>query len=330
MFRFSLTICHLVCALTLLMQADNYGFARQVGQAKSATDKESEGVGVSYTNPQKSKWRVGVKAKTGAAPLRNVYITIPIPVDWPEQKISKAEEDVPAIVQDIKIRNLDGGVQQLVIQLASIPANSLFDLSMTFNVTVSEIVAPKDTSIFVIPKNAPRELKNYLGVSPQITYRKGKVRSTVKSIVKDKETAWEQVEAIYDWVRDNIDQRDSKATDTTTVFNNRSGNGEDLVGLFVAMCRAHKVPARMVWVDGHQYAEFYLMDSNKNGHWFPCNVDGLREFGSNSEPKVIIQKGDNFRVPEKEDRQKLVRELFKGKSTSKPRVRFSRQLLPAE
>ncbi len=86
----------------------------------------------------------------------------------------------------------------------------------------------------------------------------------------------------------------------------------------------------MVWVDGHQYAEFYLWDAEKNGHWFPCNVAGLREFGSYSDPRVIQQKGDNIKVPETKGRQKFVAEFVTGQGTAKPKLHFVRELTPVD
>jgi len=83
-------------------------------------------------------------------------------------------------------------------------------------------------------------------------------------------------------------------------------------------------------VDGSSYAEFMLVDEQDKPYWFPCNVTGIREFGSFSEPKVILQKGDNIKVPEKDARQKFVSEFMSVQGTSKPRVSFIRELLPAD
>lgn len=146
----------------------------------------------------------------------------------------------------------------------------------------------------------------------------------------DKETAWEKVEAIFDWVRENIEYRNEEPDDSLSVFRKKKGCSEDLAGLFVAMCRSAKIPARMVWVEGAQYAEFYLQDSTDTGHWFPCNVAGRREFGSNAEPRIILQKGDNIKVPEKETRQKYCAEFVSGSGNVKPIVKFVRELLPAD
>ena len=83
----------------------------------------------------------------------------------------------------------------------------------------------------------------------------------------------------------------------------------------------------MVFVDGGQYAEFYLVDDKKQGHWFPCKVSGIREFGSIGEPRVVLQKGDNYRVPG-EKKLQFVNARGTVKGGSRPRIlKFAREPL---
>ena len=63
--------------------------------------------------------------------------------------------------------------------------------------------------------------------------------------------------------------------------------------LFVAICRADGIPARLVRVPGHCYPEFYLLDRDGKGRWFPCQAAGTRAFGGMPDPRPILQKGDN-------------------------------------
>ena len=103
-----------------------------------------------------------------------------------------------------------------------------------------------------------------------------------------------------------------------------------LSALFVAMCRTMKVPARMIWVDGHQYAEFYLEDEAGKGYWYPAQLAGTRAFGEMPTPMVIFQKGDNFRVPER--RRERLRYATDHTTLSsspkhKPRVVYVREQL---
>ena len=116
----------------------------------------------------------------------------------------------------------------------------------------------------------------------------------------EKLSDWEQVEALYDYAREKVKYLDG-AEDMSSVqaLKAEQADCHGLSALFVAMCRTMKVPARMVWVDGHQYAEFYLEDEAGKGYWYPAQLAGTRAFGEMPTPMVIFQKGDNFRVPER-------------------------------
>ena len=290
----------------------------------------ADGMGVTFANPVVNNWQVGIQIRAGSSTVRNMKVTIPVPVDWPEQSVELVDEVVPPEVRSAKPRSLNSGVQQMVIEIPRIRSKTAIEIKWTFQVRTAQINPPRNTAALEIPNKIPREAKEYIGVSPQITYRNSKLRKQVKEIVADHEQAWQQIEAIYDWVRDNIEYVDGDPDDTISVFRKRQGCAEDIVGLFVAMCRAQKVPARVVWVEGHQHAEFMLVDPNANPHWIPCQVAGLREFGSISEPRIVLQKGDNIKVPEKEHRQKYVAEFVTGSGKTKPKVQFIRKLLPAD
>ena len=103
-----------------------------------------------------------------------------------------------------------------------------------------------------------------------------------------------------------------------------------MVCLFIAMCRAKKIPARTVWVPDHCYAEFYLMAKNNQGYWLPCQVAGTRQFGEMEEYKPILQKGDRFKVPEKRSVQRYLAEHCKLNAKTKPSVGFVRKLTDPE
>jgi hypothetical protein len=97
--------------------------------------------------------------------------------------------------------------------------------------------------------------------------------------------------------------------------------------LFIALCRASEVPARMVWVQGHCYPEFYLQDAEGGEHWFPCQVAGSRAFGSMPDHRPILQKGDNFRSPKnRRERKRYLPETLDG-AGGRPSVKFVRQLV---
>lgn len=300
------------------------------GDSPPTEDSESSPAAVQLGEAVSFRWRVGVRIATSSSSFRNVLLTIPVPADWPEQSVQVVAENVPIEIGKLVFREGEGNLRQIVTRIDSIPAGKLVEFDITYRVTVREQLPPTDVSGLVKPERPEKEIKEYLGVGPDITFRHAKIRRTVKEIAEGAESDWQQTEAIYDWIREHIENRDGPTQSTIETLQDEQGNAEDIVGLFVAMCRANKVPARMVWVDGHQYAEFYLEDAEGTGRWYPCNLVGPREFGGCSNPRVIQQKGDSLKVPESEDRLKFVPEFVTGKGKSRPQVQFIRDLLPGD
>ena len=290
-------------------------------------ESQDDSAGVSFTKPVTQKWKVGARIRAANRSVRSAYITIPVPMDWPEQSVKVVEEKIPDNVTGVKYRVLNDGVRQILANVVNVKPGEQVEMSVTFEVTVSQIEAPKDTSKFVKPKRPSRNIKAHLNRSPQINHGSMKLRNQVKEIVKDIDEPWKQVEALYDWVRENIKQINEKPEGAQSCLRHLKGPPEDMVSLFIAFCRANKVPARTVWVEGHVYAEFYLEDEEKKGHWFPAQLAGNRDFGSMSDPRIIQQKGDNIKVPEEEKRQRYVYEHVTAKTLAPPTVKFIRQLI---
>ena len=141
---------------------------------------------------------------------------------------------------------------------------------------------------------------------------------------------WWEVEALYDWVRENITYVNGDLKTVREALRDREGDCEEMTSTFVALCRAARIPARVVWIPNHCYPEFYLEDAEGKGHWFPCQVAGTRNFGSMPEYLPILQKGDRFKVPERTELQRYLADYLSSKKVlgrKKPDVEFIRQLL---
>ena len=116
------------------------------------------------------------------------------------------------------------------------------------------------------------------------------------------------------------------------------GDCEELTSLFIALCRQHGIPARSVWVDGHTYPEFYLVDGQGVGEWFPCQAAGDRAFGSLPAMRPILQKGDRFQIPRLFRRPRgpaearyigeHLRAVPGTAGATQPRFRFVREIVP--
>jgi transglutaminase-like putative cysteine protease len=173
-------------------------------------------------------------------------------------------------------------------------------------------------------------LTPYLGSSPFIETRHPKIVELSRRAGSGKD-GWEKVEAIYDLTREKVEYKAGELKGAAKALIDGSGDCEELTSLFIALCRNNKIPARMVWVQGHCYPEFYLVDGKNQGHWFPCQAAGTRAFGGIPEHRPILQKGDNFRDPDRpKEPLRYVNEFMTGsavKGGGKPRVEFVREMV---
>ena len=170
------------------------------------------------------------------------------------------------------------------------------------------IVAPSDTSQFVIPDKAPSAVRTFLKPSPYIESSHKRIKEIAKTLRDEQLTGWQQTEKNYCWVREEVKyQFDPKIHSCLDALDTKLGDCEELSSLFIAICRAQDIPARAVWIPDHTYPEFYLEDADGNGHWFPCQAAGTYEFGSMRETKPVLQKGDRFRLPGSREEVRYVR-----------------------
>ncbi len=263
-----------------------------------------------------------------AGPCRGIVAYVPVPIDWPEQQAKVVDEEVTPTAK-VAYRMVDDTVKLMVVSIPFLPAGQQAEATVTYEIRRSTILPPDDTSRYVLPqrKKISRQVQLYLGPSPMIESRNAKIRRLAKEIVADKEGAWERVETIYDWVRENVEYKNGPIKGALAALQDGDGDCEELTSLFIALCRASEIPARTVWVKGHCYPEFYLLDADGEGHWFPCQAAGSRAFGGIPELRPILSKGDNFRPPwNRRDRQRYPAEYLTG-TGGRPRVTWIREPL---
>jgi len=298
------------------------------GVSVFAAEEAAAKNGVRFGETVTHGWEAGVEVTATGGPCRGLFATVPVPTDWPEQSVRIVNEDVSDAVRRVRYRTLDGGVKQMLVSIPLLNARASARALLRFEITRAKILPPADTSIFVTPKKISRNLRSYINYSPFIETRNSSIREKAKELIGESEQAWEQVEAIYDWVRDNVKIEDGQLKGALSAIREGQGSREDAVSLFIALCRAAKIPARTVWVPDHSYAEFYLEDQDRQGYWFPCQIVGKREFGQISETRPIMQKGDSIRVPEKKKPQRFVAEFLRGAGGGgRPTVVFTRRLI---
>ncbi len=284
-----------------------------------------------YTNPREMEMLIGLRIIARDGALSYMTATTVFPTDWPEQKVEILEWNFPSGLQH-SFRELPGNNRQLVMAAPTVPAQQTTEGTVKVRIVKSHIVAPDDTSVLVIPKKVPKDIKLFMDNSPYIAADSAQVKKIARELAaQNPENAWAHVKLIYDWVRENIQYTRGDMKDTLETLKDKTGDCEEMTSLFVALCRASRVPARCVWIPGHCYPEFYLEDADGHGFWFPCQAAGSESFGSMADHLPILQKGDRFTVPEKgPEKQRYLADYLTSKKLvgqQKPKVEFIRQLL---
>jgi hypothetical protein len=299
--------------------------------AESAARAQFEDVKTSGARLDKTvveKIKIGMIVTAQGGPCNGMVGTVPVPTEWPEQKVQILREDVTPNVTKVEYRPLAAGTaKQMVVNIGHLKPGDEAHALVTFELTRRTILPPEDTSIFKIAPHPEKEKEAaaYLAPSPYIESRHPKIVELAKEVTEGNEN-WEKVEAICDAVRDKITFKNGDLKGALKGLNDGTGDCEEYSSLFIAMCRAVDIPARTVWVPGHAYSEFYLIDDKGKGYWFPCQSAGAKSFGGIAETRAILQKGDNFHDPDRpKDHLRYVNEFLRGstaKGAGKPSVKF--------
>jgi hypothetical protein len=298
----------------------------------TAQFKEGDPGGAKLGQASTQKWRCGMVITATGGPCRSLVGYAAVPVQWPEQEVKIVEEDVSPGAK-VNYQTVDGTIKIMTVRIANLSANQEAKALVTFEVRRSIQMAPENTDVFRLPEKnkLDRSVLTYLATSPKIECTNPKIRELAKKIGADKEKAWQRVEAIYDFVRSKVEYKHLPHKGAVGALKEGAGDCEDMTSLFIAICRAANIPARTVWIPGHVYPEFYLLDDKGEGHWFPCQVAGTRAFGEMPETKPILAKGDNFRPPyNPKEHERYIREYLTGapmQNGGKPTVKFVRELV---
>ncbi len=261
-------------------------------------DAQEKGFEPQYSEPETVYFEFGLKI-TSKGSSTGITGTVPIPVDWPEQEITVVEERKTDNVRKLTYKESSNRIKQLVIKVNQMGAGEVAQGSVVLKVNKRNIILPASPEELKLAQRIPGKVRQFLKPSPYIESKHAKIKQLAKTVAIDKtETAWQQVESVYKWVRENVEYKFDKQIHTCLdALDSGHGDCEELSSIFIAICRAKGIPARAVWIPSHTYPEFYLVDGAGNGHWFPCQAAGTYQFGEMEEVKPILQKGDRFKLP---------------------------------
>ena len=280
------------------------------------------------------QYRIGAEITASRGPCRDIVAMVTVPLECPEQEVKILSEDFSPRSATSPTACCGDGVRQMMISVPVLPDGATAHAMLTVEVTTHPILPPEETDDLKIPKRLDRKIRKFTNGSPYIEVKHRNIRALSKEImdaVDASATDWEKIEAIYDAVLEKIEYVEGPDKSALEALRDKQADCQGRSMLFIALCRANKIPARMVWVDGHAYPEFYLEDTPGNGDWYPCESAGTRAFGEMPLARTILQKGDNFRVPERKERLRYASDYMIGLPTpggGKPKARYIREQVP--
>jgi hypothetical protein len=277
------------------------------------------------------RFRVGAEITASNGACRNIVAMVTVPLECPEQQVTSYEEDFSPEVREVTYRAVPGGeVKQMLISVPFLAAGATAHAIVTTEVTTHTILPPEKTDDLKIPKKIPTKIRMYMGGSPYIEVNHQRIAALKKELmadVSDSATDWEKIEAIYDGVLKKIDYVEGPDKSAVEALRDGKADCQGRSAVFIALCRTNKIPARMVWVHGHCYPEFYMERAEGDGQWYPCESAGTRAFGEMPLARPILQKGDNFRVPERKEHLRYASDYIIGvpvPGAGKPHVKYIR------
>ncbi|MGC4003731.1 MAG: hypothetical protein QM811_11635 [Pirellulales bacterium] len=145
------------------------------------------------------KLKIGVEITAVGGPCRGIRATLPVPDEWPEQKVSVVEDKKTPNVKNISYKTIGGGVRQMIVDIPSINPNETASAYVIFEIKRSSLIPPEDTAKLRVPtKQLPAAMQLYLNDSPYIESRHPKIAALAKELPTDAQ-GWNRVEAIMIW-----------------------------------------------------------------------------------------------------------------------------------
>lgn len=277
-----------------------------------------------YLEPRTYDVSIGVELK-GVEGQCEAMASTPVPVTHPEQRIDDVK--IEKIGCDAAIRELAPGAGQLILHAPEIAPGQSVKAIAHFKITLFKQYHGFNKEQFSPEQVVPLVIRSAaMGDSPGIQTNASVVRKLASQISNGYEHPWEKAEAFVKWIRTSIRPQLGEYTSVVTAIQRKVGDCEEMSALFVAFCRASGIPARLVWVPNHNWAEFYLTDHDQKGHWIPVHPACYNWFGWTGAHELVIQKGDRVRVPETSNPCRLLVDWMR--SNGRPKASYVASLTP--
>lgn len=299
-----------------------------VGDGKWIWNKPPEDA-TGYLESRRFRLRVGIDL-VGRGTAEGITATTPVPIAAPEQEI--ISERVRTESAEAVIEQIAPNARQLRMFVGRLGRGEKASAVAEFELEIRKQYFAYERDKFPTSQTVPADVRTqFLGDSPGIQTRSAGVLALLKELTGGKNAAdkhpWRQAELFAAWVRENIRPKVGLYTSVDKALENRTGDCEEMAGVFTALCRAAGIPARLVWIPNHVWSEFYLSDLEGTGHWIPVHTACYHWFGWTGAHELVLQKGDRLRVPGKGTLVRLQQDRMRW-GGMKPEAKFWAELTP--
>jgi hypothetical protein len=305
-------------------QAPTHSIIPVVGDGKwiwTEPPKDQKG----YLEPRQFELKVGIQLQ-GTGTATAIKATSAAPLELPEQKVNDVAIETEGCAAEIRRLAPESG--QLSLAAPLIVDKQVIAAVAKYRITLHKEYQGYEKDQFPAEQKFLKDFRRvYMYDSPGIQTRRKEVRDLAAKLGGQLSHPWDKARVYYEWVWENIKARIGSYTSVIAALRDRVGDCEERAAVFVAFCRAAEIPARLVWVPNHNWAEFYLNDEEGKGHWIPAHTSCYSWFGWTGAHELVLQKGDSIYVPEKSKPLRLAADWMQW-SGARPKVRYYAELRP--
>lgn len=246
------------------------------------------------------RFRVGVRIVPGGGGMTRVFASCTVPMEWPEQSVRLLTTEKPRNAH-LETRRVGGTAEQMLLRLPSMPAGSDVVFARTYEIgRWHQRLHPEAARRLKLPTT--ERARSYLLPSDGIECTHPEIRQLAEETVEGQSEPLVRAVALFQVTRERIRYVEGPFAGALAGLRAGQGDCEERSTLFIALCRAVGIPARLVWGPGHAWSEIALADSKGEIVWVPADPTKEKELGVIRHNYPILQKGDRFRLPEASDR----------------------------
>ena len=296
-----------------------------VGDGKWIWTKPPEGQ-TGYLEPRPYELSIGVELQ-GEGDAMHIRASTPVPLPHAEQQVDDVRIETEGC--EASIQQVGEGAAQLLLSAPSIRRGQRIGAIAHYKLTLKKQYFGHQRDRFSAqqPEPPPAIRKQYLGDSPGIQTRAPEVRKLHAELSSQETHPWALAEVFQRWVHKEIEPKRGEFMGVVNALKRRYGDCEEKAAVFVALCRASGIPARLVWVPNHNWAEFYLADMDGQGHWIPSHTSCYAWHGWTGAHELVIQKGDRVMPAHEKKAQRLLEDWVQWMGKA-PASRFRADLTP--